>query len=97
MSVATVHEFARLMPRLRAEEAMFGANTIAVGTNVLTEEGRKSWVRDRNDEIQGPRTGPRVMDMEAHFAQLAASGFTVNIVDADGKEIEGDIPQGRSG
>lgn len=93
MSGLTIRHFSRMVPRIRAEEAIQLANAFAAGAGSMTPESFNGWLRSQQDDMRTGNEPLQVLDMAAHAQKLAGSGFGVALYDKDGNPMDwNDLP-----
>lgn len=80
MSGEVLGQFARMIPRLRAEEELRGADVLAVGTGVAERKARNDWLRVQRKAADDAKP-VRAETIEGHHAALSAIGFHVDYVE----------------
>lgn len=76
MSGGLLGGFARMIPRLRAEEEMRAVDVLAVGTGAAEKRARSDWLRAQR-KAADERKPVRAATMDEHHAHLSAIGFRV--------------------
>lgn len=76
MSGDLLGQFARMIPRLRAEEGLHLTDVLAVGTGTAEKRARTDWLRAQR-KLVDVRKPVRAKTIEDHHAALQAIGFHV--------------------